>query len=352
MKNQFIRSFPLILFIFSSGLLVGQTEAGIDKEVTPLFTSTEPLNIRLSYSNKEMKNKTNDSTYLDNMMGYQKADGTWDSIAVRLRARGNYRRKNCYFPPVKVRIKKKAAAGTIFEGNKDLKMVLPCLLQKQGDDKVLCELLAYRIYELLSPYHYKTRRVTIQMAEQRGKKIREHELEGFLIEDIDLVAERHNGNVYKRKVHPLQQDHKTSIQNDYFQFMIGNTDYSSAYQHNEKILFVNKVSLPVPYDFDMSGLVDASYAVVSQIGDQKLSIESVTDRMFRGFKRDPATYEEVRREFIAKKDEVMATVDALESSFVHPNEFKRVRTYIQEFYTILQNDKSFQKEVMAQARIK
>lgn len=352
MKNQFKLSFPLILFIFSTGFLMGQTEAGIDKEVTPLFASQEALQVKLSYSNKDLKNKTNDSTYIDSYMGYQKEDGTWDSIAVKLRARGNYRRKNCYFPPVKVKIKKKAAAGTIFEGNKELKMVLPCLLQKQGDDKVLCELLAYRIYESLSPYHLKTRRLTIQLAEQRGKKIREHSVEGFVIEDIDKVAERHDGNVYKRKVHPLQQDHITSIQNDYFQFMIGNTDYSSAYQHNEKILFVNKVSLPVPYDFDMAGIVDASYAVVSQIGDQKLSNESVTERVFRGFKRDEATYQQVRQDFISKKDEVLATVDALESSFVHPNEFKRVRAYMLEFFTILQNDKSFQREVLTQARIK
>ncbi|NND16702.1 MAG: hypothetical protein HKN89_10320, partial [Eudoraea sp.] len=158
--------------------------------------------------------------------------------------------------------------------------------------------------------------------------------------------------VYKRKVHPLQQDHKTSIQNDYFQFMIGNTDYSSAYQHNEKILFVKKVSLPVPYDFDMSGLVDASYAVVSQIGDQKLSISSVTDRMFRGFKRDVATYQEVRQDFISKKDEVLATVDALESSFVHPAEFKRVRSYILGFYDILQNENAFQKQVISKMRVK
>ncbi len=45
--------------------------------------------------------------------------------------------------------------------------------------------------------------------------------------------------------------------------MIGNTDYSSAYRHNEKLLFVDGNIMPIPYDFDMSGLVDASYAVVS-----------------------------------------------------------------------------------------
>ncbi|NND14937.1 MAG: hypothetical protein HKN89_01285, partial [Eudoraea sp.] len=195
MKKQLILSFPLVLFLLFSGLVTGQTELSVEKEVTPLFTTTEPLQVKLTYSNKEMRNKTNDSTYLDNVMEYQKEDGTWATIDVRLRARGNWRRKNCYFPPIKVKIKKKVAAGTIFEGNKNMKMVVPCLLQKQGDDKVLCELLAYRIYEILSPYHYKSRRLNIQLSEKRGKKIKEHSVEAFLIEDIDNVADRHEGNV-------------------------------------------------------------------------------------------------------------------------------------------------------------
>ena len=66
-----------------------------------------------------------------------------------------------------------------------------------------------------------------------------------------------------------------------FQFMIGNTDFSVAYQHNGKLLYANK-NHPLPYDFDLCGLVDASYAIVNS----RLGIKSVKDRKYRGFKRD------------------------------------------------------------------
>ena len=87
------------------------------------------------------------------------------------------------------------------------------------------------------------------------------ELEAFMIEDIANVADRNRGKRLKRTVHPLQQDHLSSVQNDFFQFMIGNTDFSSAYQHNEKLIFVDgRQAIPIPYDFDMSGMVNAHYA--------------------------------------------------------------------------------------------
>lgn len=352
MKKQLFLSIPLILFIFFSGFAQAPVEAVTDKEVTPLFATSEALPVRLRYSIKQLRKETNDSTYLENSIAFQNPDGTWDSIPINIRARGNWRRKNCYFPPIKIKIKKKVAEGTLFEGNKKLKLVLPCLLQKSSDDKVLCELIAYRIYEHVSPYHYKTRRLAIELQEEKGKKIKTHQLEGFMIEDIKKVAKRHDGNVNKRKVHPLQQENVTCIQNDFFQYMIGNTDFSVAYQHNEKLLFVNKTTLPVPYDFDMSGLVDASYAVVSQIGDQKLAIEDVKQRLYRGFKRDPALYEQVRQQYLASKSDIMAEVDALESSFKIPAEFKRTRSYIQGFFDILQNEQTFGREILSKARVK
>lgn len=352
MKKQFLVSVPLVLLIFSLGFSQAPAEVGDDTKVAPLFASSETLPVRLRYSNKDLRKETNDSTYLDDSIAWENEDGTWDSIAIRIRARGNFRRKNCYFPPVKIKIKKSVAEGTLFEGTKELKLVLPCLLQSSGDDKVLCELMAYRIYEQISPYHLKTRRLAVELQEEKGKKVKVHQVEGFVIEDIPKVAKRFNGNVNKRKVHPLQQDNLTCIQNDFFQYMIGNTDYSVAYQHNEKLLFINGSTLPVPYDFDMSGLVDAPYAVVSQIGDQKLAIDDVKQRLYRGFKRDPAMYEQVRQQYLSSKADIMKQVEDLESSFKSANEYKRARTYILGFFDILANEQNFRKEILNQARIK
>ena len=350
-----------VIIIFLAPLLLSATtfygqntiENDAVPEVTTLFRTTDVLPIKLVYSNKEMRNETNDSTYLKSEMVYQLEDGSWDTLAVKLRARGNNRRENCYFPPVKIKIKKSVAAGTIFEGNKKLKLVLPCLIQNDNNDNILKEYMAYKLYEIISPYHYKTRRVAIDFTELRRNKSKNHKLKGFLIEDIDLVAERHNGKELKRAVHPLEQDNICSVQNDFFQYMIGNTDFSVAYQHNEKLIFTaDKKTMPVPYDFDMSGLVNASYSVVSQVQNETLSITSVTQRLYRGFRRNPSIYGKVREQFLSKKSQIFEIVDGLEPAFDNPKEFNAARDFLAEFFTVLADDSKYKSRILNKARIK
>lgn len=349
----------IILFLapllFLATTFYGQ-ESTVNDEVpvvTRLFSTTEVLPIKLVYSNKEMRNETNDSTYIKSELVYQSEDGSWDSLEVKLRARGNNRRENCYFPPVKIKIKKSVSAGTLFEGNKKLKLVLPCLIQNDNNDNVLKEYMAYKLYEIISPFHYKTRRVAIDFTEVRRNKSKNHKLKGILIEDIDLVAERHNGKELKRAVHPLEQDNICSVQNDFFQFMIGNTDFSVTYQHNEKLIFTrDKKTMPVPYDFDMSGLVNASYSVVSQIQNETLSISNVTERLYRGFKRNPSIYELVRKEFLNKRPEMFKIIDELEPSFDDPREFKAARDFIADFFTVLADDSKYKSRILKMARVK
>ncbi|MGB5645543.1 hypothetical protein [Muriicola sp.] len=353
MKNQ---TFFRILFVFciSSGLLCAQQEE-VPKEpgkTTILFQEQSILPIKLSFSNKEMKKETNDSTYLLSKLYYKNAE-QWDSIDVKIRARGNYRRANCYFPPLKVKIKKAVAKATIFKGNKELKLVMPCVQASNTQDNVVKEYMAYKIYEVISPYHFKTRMADIEFIELRGKKSKVHTIKGFLIEDIDKVAMRQNAKKMKRTVHPLEQDDVTAAQNDFFQFMIGNTDFSTAYQHNQKLIFTaDYKTVPLPYDFDMSGLVDASYAVVSQVQGEVLNIESVTDRMFRGFARDEAVYQAVRKDYLDKKDQVFDVIDGLKPQFDNEKEFEIARNFIADFFKVLSDDSKFTNEIVRKARTK
>ena len=53
---------------------------------------------------------------------------------------------------------------------------------------------------------------------------------------------------------------------------------------------IRKSSL-LPYDFDMTGWVNPSYATVNTT----LGINSVQDRKYRGFKRDQQYFDQVRR---------------------------------------------------------
>jgi len=89
--------------------------------------------------------------------------------------------------------------------------VLPCKIESEKNDNVLQEFIAYKIYEHISPFHFKTRRVNIEFTEPKGKKTKEFQLQGFLIEDDKRVAKRHEGKVMERFIHPMAMQHLTSV---------------------------------------------------------------------------------------------------------------------------------------------
>jgi len=315
-------------------------------KVSKLFRSQKILPIKLSYSNKSVKRNTNDSTYIKSSLKYKKENGEWKVIDIELRARGNFRRKNCYFAPIKIKIKKEASKGTLFKGNKKLKLVLPCLLQKDKNDNVIKEYIAYKLYELISPYHFKTRLVDITLTEPKGKKIKTHSIKGVFIEDDKKVAKRYYGKIVKRSIDSRAQDDLTSVQNAFFQFMIGNTDFSATKQHNAKLLYIDKKIYPIPYDFDMCGLVNASYATVSQTQNNAIKITSVTQRQYRGFQRDSKLIEQVRQEFLSNKNKMLDIVDSFKSSFENQEEWDNCKFFILDFFRILANDKKFNDEIL------
>lgn len=350
MKNPNNQTLFYILLFVASGIFSQESDS---LKVSKLFKTDEVLQLRMNYSNRAVKSDTNDSTYLEtDIIYFTEKENRWDTIGTKIRARGNFRLQNCYFAPLKMKIKKKDAKGTLFKGNKKLKVVLPCLQEKAANDNIVKEFMAYKIYEHISPFHFKTRLFKAEIAEQRGKKEKKHQVVGFFIEDLDEIIERFSCNEMQRNVHPLQQEGLCSTRNAFFQFMIGNTDFSTGFQHNEKLIFVNKNTVPIPYDFDMSGLVNASYSVVSDIGGAKLPITDVRDRMYRGFKRNDGVLELVRREFIDKQDAIMATVNSLKPHFENESAFESAKDYIEGYFAILINERRFQDNIVAAARIK
>ena len=297
-----------------------------------------------------MNKKTNDSTFIDTTMEFLH-EGKWSSINVNLRARGNFRRNECYFPPIKMKIKKDQYKETIFDGNKTMKLVLPCKIESENNDNILQEFIAYKIYEQISPYHFKTRRVNIDFTEPKGKKkVKTFKLKGFLIEDDKRVSQRHESRVFERFVHPMAMDHLTSVHNAFFQYLLGNTDFSVAYQHNGKLMYseADKKIIPLPYDFDMTGWVNPSYATVNTT----LGINSVQDRKYRGFKREQQYFDQVRKEFLDKKSSLMEMVASFESEFSDPKEYKNMFDFMGDFYETMEDDSKFQKSIVDESRTK
>lgn len=351
MNNQII-CILLIFFIFKPITNYAQEISKLESIEKPvdLFDDQSPLSLKITYSNKELKRETNDSTYIKSIMSYQNSDSTWTSLDVDLRARGNFRRNNCYFVPIKMSLKKKDYKDTKFDGHKKLKLVVPCLLEKDRNDNVIKEYLAYKFYELQSPYHFNTRLVKLELVEPRGKKEKTHLLKAFLIEDDKKIAKKFDGKIVERSIHPKAQEELNSIRCEFFQYMIGNTDFSNMEQHNAKLIYIDKKIYPVPYDFDMSGLVNASYSVVSETLSNSSNLTLVTQRLFRGFKRNPELIEQVRQEYINNKDKILQIMDDLQPEFENHTEFENAKEYIQSFFNTLINENKFKSEILDQLR--
>lgn len=323
---------------------------GSEDRFSQFFTDDGPLGIRLGYSEEDLLKKSNDSTYISCDLHYSAGDGAWTKLEAEIRVRGGFRRTHCQYTPLRLKIKKENAKGTLFESNREVKLVFPCLKSKKAGDNLIKEFLAYKIYETLSPYHFKTRLLDIELEPSRNGKTKSEQITGFMIQDDKSFETEHGAKEIERFIQADAQNEKFRITNALFQYMIGNTDFSAVYLHNEKLFYVDEGIVPVPYDFDMSGLVDASYSVVSQVRDEVLPITRVTNRLYRGYAADEKTLQEVRSELIEKEDEVYLAFDQLKPYFEDIREYDTALEYIGGFYEILKDDKKFQKRIVEKGR--
>ena len=332
-------------------LVITLTAASQQKHQEALFSSDSPLELRMQMSVKDIKKNTNDSTYINAEFSYKENSGDWISVKADVRARGEFRRKNCYFPPLRIKIKKADAKETLFEGNRNLKLVLPCKTTKDNNPLIIKEYVCYKMYEKVTPFHFQTRLTNITFTETGSKNAKEFELIGFFIEDIDNVAKRHVSKEEKNlKLPPILLEDTTAIRHDLFQFMIGNVDFSTAFMHNAKILKVERLNkfLPVPYDFDMAGIVAAQY----KNPDESLGMSKKEEREYRGFCRsNQSVLELVRAEFIALENEFKSIISE-HQDYLSYAELFQLKNYLDDFYSIMKSDKAFKENIIDKCRNK
>ena len=160
--RRILQLISVVVLLASLQNLSGQSPA-------TLFQSKTPLNIRANTKIKYIKKNLNDSSYTARKIYYEKSPGNWDSLIVGVQLHGHFRRENCQLPPIKLKLKKSDTKNTLFEGTKKLKLVVPC--QKTGDkDKLIVrEYLCYQFYEKISPYHFNTRLLSLDITDYSKK---------------------------------------------------------------------------------------------------------------------------------------------------------------------------------------
>ena len=315
-----------------------------------LFDSNDPLKLAFGISIKQIRDAKFDTVYFAHKLYFSGVSGKEDSIQMGVKRRGNFRLQKCYFPPLWIKIDKKKGMNTVFEGNRKLKLVMPCDSRLLSNDLIVREYLCYKLFQKITSESFKAKLVDIDFTELRGRKSKTFQLKGILIEDVSKTAKRLSGQVSKHaKVTPKALNDTCALRFDLFQLLISNTDFSKGFQHNSKLIYKNTKYVPLPYDFDMSGVVDAPYAVVSKVGENQLPIESVTERYYRGFCASKETTEFVRGEFISKEEQLSSLPDKLKG-YLSDKDIEHLKSYLKEFFDILKNDNLFQREVLSKCR--
>ena len=331
----------ILIFVFSGISLGGVLAQG------GLFKSKDPLPVELSFSIKQLRSETNDSTYIDSKMIYEVSPGVTDTLDIEIRTRGNFRLDNCFYPPMRVKMKKDDIENTLFKGDRSLKLVLPCSKSKTADSFLGKEYLSYKLYEEATPYFFRTRLLRVKFVNSDEKKGEAVELLGFFIEDDDEVADRFDGEILDgKKIIPTLMEDTATVRHDFFQMMIGNTDWSGLFQHNQKVMKLDeRTVVPIAYDFDMTGLVNPPYAQVNT----SVGIERVTDRVYRGFCRDPELMQTIRQEFLAKEDRILELVNEYKAYYSEAD-LKAVSAFLKEFFDVLKSDKLFKQQILDKCR--
>jgi hypothetical protein len=307
-------------------------------EKLPLFAAEEPLAVTLVGDFKAI-NRDHDPNSNQRYPGSVRlADATAD-IPVEFRARGHVRRmaRTCDYVPLKLEFAKEgkeSKAGTVFARQESLKLVVQCAGGGDFEQYILREYLAYRIYNLITQQSFRARLAKVTYVDKASGKSSGPRL-GMFLEDEGDVAKRLEGRVVELQRLLFENvDSDSLMPTMIFEYMIGNTDVSIFALHNVRIVQrPDKTLHVIPYDFDLSGMVNAPYAVPAR----GFLIKSVTERVYRGPCRNQEMVDPYIANFVAKKDAVRALPDSIPG--ISRQVRDETRGYIDSFYSSIKSAK-------------
>lgn len=298
-------------------------------------------------------------------LAVSQAGGPEQSIPIQLAARGVTRRTGgyCSFPPLSLAFAKGAAKGTPFHGQRRLKLVTYCNAGRDYEQRVVLEYLSYRIYNLITPMSFRVRKAEVTYRTGPGDQVVTRI--GFLIESLDDLARRNGRAPLMAKVNQVsagQLDQRASARASLFQYMISNLDYEFLAGrtgedccHNARLIAApNAIPgvatgvIPIPYDFDYSGFVDAPYAGVPVEIEQNDGISSVKERLYRGYCASNPEIAKAAAEFRAARGETMSLVNG-EPSLTEAFRNRATR-FLEGFYAVLDDPAQLERKIVKHCR--
>ena len=268
-----------------------------------------------------------------------------ESLPIALSVRGITRRKSevCDFPPLRVEFSRPPPPTSLFAGQHRLKLSTHCRNSESYQQYLLLEYAAYRMYNVVTPASFRVRLATVDYVNDDGRPVISRV--GFFTEDADDVAKR-NGlrELHAPSLVPVTTlSPMDSARYAVFEHMIANHDWSMRANvdgqeccHNSKLIGRGGIgpgeAIPVPYDFDFSGLVSAPYAGPPP----DFGISTVRDRYFRGYCMHNAQVAVVAAQFRAARPQILAALASTPQ--LDQKNLRRASAFVDQFFAKIATD--------------
>jgi hypothetical protein len=136
-----------------------------------------------------------------------------------------------------------------------------------------------------------------------------------------------------------QLDAETLTRMMLWEFLVGNTDYSIWALHNVRLVQNQARTLfPVPYDFDLTGLVHPPYGRP----DPRLHLSGLDERLYRGPCRTLEEFDAVAAGFRAKREEMIALIDGQPD--LASSERSAMKGYLASFFKTIDTPAAIKKQ--------
>jgi hypothetical protein len=351
--SRFAPAARFVLTIFAillSGSVIAQTGAPASRPANhdALFTGHDLLELTLSAPLKKIHRERDSAVSYPGTLSYQKSNDLVSlNVGVEVRGKNRLKRTVCRFPPLRLVFDDERNAGTVFEQQRKLKLVTQCDYSKPYEQYLLNEYLAYRIFNAITPNSFQVRlaRVEYTDAEQPAKSRRAF---AFFIEHKKNLAKRLNAKSLSiEQSSAVDLDSLHLNQGSLFQLLIGNVDWSATSGgadeccHNYKLFEqADQAVLSIPYDFDLSGLVNAKYAKP----DTDMKLETIRERRYRGYCRNNKLLEQNIKLFNDRKAKILGQFEAL--PYLTAGNKKSGMKYIESFYKIINEPKRVKRVIL------
>lgn len=338
-----------------SATLCAQEDTEKDK-VPKLFSSEDTLPVSIAAPWRDVERNQDFKGAYPARLSYVDDSGNTVSLEATVERRGVKRQEICDFPPIRIRFDKEVVKGSTFRGQDSLKMVTHCDKASKYDQYYILEMLAYRIYNRLTDYSFRVRPLEVTYVDSERDKAIDTRF-AFLIEDDSDVAKRHDLKKLRiPKANPRKLEPSVNSLMSLYQFMIGNVDWAALRGpdpeeccHNVKLIGPEPLTdddfiIPLPYDFDSAGLVNAPYAAPPD----GLPIKKVTQRLYRGLCMNNDTLESARQQIVGQKAAIMALIEGDER--LNSSSKSKASRYLGDFFEIAEDPKNFDKYVISKCR--